>query len=328
MTANAVRPAVGGRQGAGTLDRLLRAYFWSDYARRLQSVLGIFWLLDGGLQFQSFMYSRGFLRVLDANAAGQPAWLASLLHWGVRIANGDLVVWNTLFALTQVAIGLGLLYRPLVRPALVCSFAWALFVWGFGEAFGMMFMQMAQPLTGAPGAVLLYGLIGLLAWPNGRLGGLLGVRGSKVLWCALWSVMAYLWLLAPSSDPNGTQTALTSMPSGIAGLTSLQHSLARASAGHGLVIALVLAALSLVVAIAVVAGWHPRLWLSVSIALNLVYWVLGQSLGGMFTGSGTDPNAGPLFVLLACAMVPLAASAAPPGAHRAATTSELSSHPT
>ncbi|HEY3771731.1 MAG TPA: hypothetical protein VGL69_01950 [Solirubrobacteraceae bacterium] len=305
MTANTAGSLIGETASDGGFGGRLGAYLWSDSARRLQTTLGVIWLLDGGLQFQSFMYSRGFLRMIDAGAAGQPAWLASLLHWGVRMANGDLAVWNSLFALVQVAIGLGLLYRPLVKPALIVSFAWSLFVWGFGEAFGMLFMNMAQPLTGAPGAVLLYGLIGLLAWPNGRQGGLLGVRGAKVLWCALWSVMAYLWLLAPNSSPDATHDALTSVSSGIAGLTSVQHTLARASAGHGLLIALVLGAVSLVIAIGVVAEWRPRTWLSLSIALNLGYWVLGQSLGGIFAGGATDPNAGPLFVVLACAVFPL-----------------------
>ena len=36
------------------------------------------------------------------------------------------------------------------------------------------------------------------------------------------------------------------------------------------------------------------------------FWVSGQGLGGIFTGSGTDPNTGPLIVLLALAMVPAA----------------------
>ena len=72
-----------------------------------------------------------------------------------------------------VAIGVGLLYRPLVKPALFASFGWVLVVWWFGEAFGMLFMDMAQPLTGAPGGVLMYALIGLVAWPSGHPGGLL-----------------------------------------------------------------------------------------------------------------------------------------------------------
>jgi hypothetical protein len=282
-----------------------RAYFFSDTRRTVQTVLGLLWLLDGALQFQSFMYSKGFLQLLAGSAQGQPGWLADSINWGVRMANGNLALWNTLFALTQVAIGVGLLYRRTVKPALAVSFAWALFVWGFGEAFGMMFMSMAQPLTGAPGAVLIYGLIGLVVWPNTRPGGLLGVKGAKTMWATLWLVMAWLWLLAPSSSANATHDALTGVDTGIGWLNSLQGSVAGAAKGNGLVIALVLALVSAAIGIAVAADWRPRSFLGLAIALNIVYWVLPQGLGGIFAGGSTDPNAGPLFVLLACAMYPL-----------------------
>lgn len=305
MSTSAASPLAGMRADDRLSGRRLRAYFWSDPARRVQTVLGLLWLLDGGLQFQSFMYSRAFAQMLAAGAAGQPGWLHDSVLWGARMANGNLAVWNTLFALTQVLIGLGLLYRPAVKPALVASFGWAFVVWGFGEAFGMLLMDMAQPATGAPGAVLLYGLIGLVCWPNGRPGGLVGVTGAKTMWCALWSLMAFLWLQAPSSGANATRGMLTSVPAGIGWLDHLQRSLAADAAGHGLVIALVLAALSLVIGVAVAAGWHPRAWLWVSIALSAAYWLIPQGLGGIFAGGATDPNAAPLFALLACMMLPL-----------------------
>src|ERR1700755_338518 len=92
--------------------------------RGLQITLGLVWLLDGGLQFQSFMYSHGFTDGLKEMAAGQPGWLEHSLTWASNLAAHDLGVWNTLFALVQVLIGLGLLYRPTVKPALVASFAW------------------------------------------------------------------------------------------------------------------------------------------------------------------------------------------------------------
>ena len=287
MSASTAGVSAGVRATGRPSSGWLRAYFWSDTARRVTTVLGLIWLLDGGLQFQSFMYSRGFVQLLAGGAQGQPGWLQSSVNWGARFANGDLTVWNTLFALTQVAIGFGLLYRPLVKPALAGSFVWVLIVWWFGEAFGMLFMNMAQPLTGAPGGVLMYALIGLLVWPNGRPGGLLGIRGAKIQWCALWSVMAYLWLLAANSSANATHDALLSTGSGMGWITSLQTHLASAAKGNGLIIALVLGALTLVIGIAV------------------VYWVIPQGLGGMFAGGATDPNAGPLFILLACAMFPL-----------------------
>ncbi len=210
-----------------------------------------------------------------------------------------------MFALTQVAIGLGILYRPLSKLALAGSLAWALIVWWVGEAFGMLFMDMAQPLTGAPGAVSMYGLIALLAWPNGRPGGLLGVRGAKTMWCALWLVMAWLWMLAPNSGANATRTALTTFATGIHPLDSLQSTLATAAGGHGLVIALALAGVSAAIGIAVAADWHARGFLIAAIVLNLLYWVIPQGLGGIFAGGATDLNSGPLFALLACALLPL-----------------------
>jgi len=53
------------------LDRF-RAYFWCDNVRRTQTALGLIWLLDGGLQFQGFMYSHGFPQLIAGMAAGQP----------------------------------------------------------------------------------------------------------------------------------------------------------------------------------------------------------------------------------------------------------------
>ena len=92
------------------------------------------WLLDGGLQLQSAFYSYGFTDGLREQATGQPIWLAHSITWAANFAAADLGVWNTLFALTQVLIGFGLLWRPTVRPALAASFAWVLVVWWFGEA--------------------------------------------------------------------------------------------------------------------------------------------------------------------------------------------------
>lgn len=294
------RSAAPARGGDGLAA--VRAYFASDSRRAIQSVLGLIWLLDGGLQFQSFMYSSGFPQMLTGMEAGQPHWVSSSIAWAVRIANGNLGVWNTLFALTQLAIGLGLLYRPTVKLALAGSFAWALIVWWFGEAFGMLFANAANPLTGAPGAVLLYGLIGLIVWPNDRPGGLLGVRGTKLAWAIVWGVMAWLWLLAPNSSANATHDAIANAPSGMSWLNSVLSTTARATRDNGLFIAVVLAAVSIAIGVAVGIDWQPRTFLWLAIYLNLAYWVLGQGFGGMFAGGATDPNSGPLFVLFACAL--------------------------
>jgi len=304
--------------GARTEGRLsvesVRAYFWSDNARRVQTVLGLIWLLDGGLQFQSVFYGKGFIQLLQGLTAGQPHWVASSVNWGATTLQSHQALFNTLFALVQVAIGFGLLYRRTVKPALVSSFAWALVVWWFGEAFGMMFMAttpmggapMASPLTGAPGAVLLYALIGAIVWPNGRPGGLFGARGARALWATLWLVMAWLWLVE-AGGANGITNSINAAPSGMSWLSSVQDWFATAAKGDGVAIAIVLAAVSAAIGVAVVANWRPKLFLWLAIGLNLLYWVVGQGFGGIFQGGATDPNAGPLFVLLAAAMFPLVA---------------------
>ena len=120
------------------------------------------------------------------------------------------------------------------------SFAWVLAVWWFGEAFGMMFMAttpmggipMASALTGAPGAVLLYALIGAIVWPNDRPGGLLGVRGARIAWAALWLVMAWLWLVE-AGGANGIHNAINAAPSGMSWLSSVQDGFASITKGNG-----------------------------------------------------------------------------------------------
>lgn len=297
------RAAVG-VQSESALARA-REYFFSDTRRTIQTTLGLVWLLDGALQFQSFMYGRGFIQFLLTNANGQPAWVAQSVTWGAHTLQQNQLWGNTLAALIQIVIGAGLLYRPAVKPALALSFAWALVVWWFGEAFGMLFMQMANPLTGAPGAVLLYVIIGAIVWPSDRPGGLLGVTGARAVWAGLWILMGGLWLLEVNSSANATTGAINAAPGGPGWLNFVQNSFANAAKGDGLAIALVLAAVSVAIGLGVALSWRPKVFLWIAIGLNLVYWVVGQGFGGIPAGGATDPNAGPLFVVLAVALYSL-----------------------
>ena len=135
--------------------------------RVLQIILGLFWLLDAGLQFQPFMFRSSFTTTyLLNNARNQPDVVRWIITNVGHFVGPHVAVWNTFFALIQVAIGAGLLFRRTVRPALVVSFFWAFGVWFFGEGLGQIFTGSASALTGAPGSVFLYGLIGLMAWPR------------------------------------------------------------------------------------------------------------------------------------------------------------------
>ena len=176
----------------------------------------------------------------------------------------------------------------------------------------MMFMAttpmggapMASPLTGAPGAVLLYALIGAMAWPNGRPGGLFGLRGARAVWATLWLVMAWLWLVEAGGaerDPQCDQCGAVGdeLAQQRSGLVCDRRQ------GKRPVIAIVLAALSAAIGVAVAANWRPKLFLALAVGLNLLYWVVGQGFGGIPQGGATDPNAGLLFVLLAYALYTL-----------------------
>ncbi|HEY3828509.1 MAG TPA: hypothetical protein VGL57_04875 [Solirubrobacteraceae bacterium] len=277
--------------------------------RTLQVVLGFIWLLDGALQYQSFMFHKTFVtQIIEPNSVGQPGIIAHPILWMGHLVEPRVAIFNGFAATIEVLIGLGLIYRPTVRTALLTSFAWAGGIWLFGEGLGGLATGNAAPLTGAPGAALLYVIIGLILWPRsnsqttGLNGGLLGVRGARIAWAALWLLAAGLWLVPVNRGASATHDAIAEAPSGAAWLTSIEHSGAKAAAGGGVAIAMVLALASLAIAIAVALDWHPRPFLAAACCISVAYWVGGEGLGGIFTGSGTDPGAGPLFLLLAATL--------------------------
>jgi protein SCO1/2 len=96
-------------------------------------------------------------------------------------------------------------------------------------------------------------------------------------------------------------------PHGMLWLSRIDGQAELAVLGNGGVISLVFASISAAIAVSVWANWRPHPFLVVAILLNLGYWVIGQSFGGIiYSGNATDPNAAPAFVLLALVMYSLA----------------------
>ena len=125
--------------------------------RGLQVALGLIWLTDGVLQLQPFMFTRSFVtQIITPNTIGQPRFVAWPITLAEHLIEPRVALFNAFVATLQILIGLGLLYRPTVKVALLSSFAWALGVWWIGEGLGGLFTGAASPLTGAPGAALLY----------------------------------------------------------------------------------------------------------------------------------------------------------------------------
>jgi hypothetical protein len=285
--------------------------------RGVQIALGLVWLLDGLFQFKSFMFTHGIVtEVFEPAMRGQPSFIGDPMRTFDDFYGRDLTLWNTLAGEIQIAIGLGLMCsKRLVKPALTVSIAWAIFVWWFGEGFGGLTSNaLPAPLMGAPGAVILYAIIGLLVWPTEKSKGCspaalgpLSDRGGLYFWSGLWVLSAGLWLANVNRAKEATHGMITEMAAASPHwLAKIQDSLAKQTVGHGTTIAVVLAVVSVAVAIGV---WTPlRLpALAIGIVLSLAYWLYGQDLGGPFWSEGaTDVNAGPLFVLLAFALFPVA----------------------
>ena len=132
IAAAGVRPAWRSRIGAGAGA----ARGAPDARRLLQLTLAGIWLLDGLLQYQAFMFSKGFTDMISGTASGNPRVVASPVTWNASLVQHHLVLLNTIFATIKVLIGVGIAWRPTVRVALAASIAWSLGVCGSARGSG------------------------------------------------------------------------------------------------------------------------------------------------------------------------------------------------
>lgn len=290
------------REGRGTVIRNLRV------------VLGLVWLLDGALQFQPVMFTRSFVdSVILPTAQGNAGFVAHPTVWLAHFITPNIAVWNALFATLQVALGIGIMAGAvarrgtLLRASLAGSIAWSAMVWWLSEGLGGVLMG-ASPLSGAPGAVSLYALLAILLWPLDRDGDALaaprlGGTFARMAWLGLWGFFGFL-LLQPVNQGRGAVSSLVSQAA--AGEPGVLHDLladvARSLTGAGPWVDTSLAVAMFAIGAGVVFGRHPRPFLVAAVALAGAIWLFGEALGGILTGQATDPNSGPLLVLVAACM--------------------------
>jgi hypothetical protein len=267
--------------------------------------LGVLWLLDGALQLQSSMFTKSLLNdVISPAAQGQPWFVAGPMGWAVRLLAHHVAWWNALFAAVQLAIGLAMLWRATAKAAIVTSFAWALAVWWLGEGMGGIASGHASVLTGGPGAVLLYAVVGLMLWPrDGRdasAGGLLGPVGARAAWAVLWVGAGVTQLVA-----GGLASTLSDAAGGEPGpLAALDRSIARLVTGHGVPATAILGLVEIAIGLGALWPRTLRVALIAGVVVSLFAWAAVQDFGALFTGMSTDPNAGPLFILMAACLYP------------------------
>jgi hypothetical protein len=305
----------GSHPAAPGLPRAATATWEAPDARRmLQLCLGAVWLLDAILQYQSVMFTRAFGQMLATAAPGNPTVIARPITWDASLVEHHGVTINTAFATVQLLLALGIAWRPAVKIALGASIAWSLGVWWFGEGLGAVLTGNASPVSGAPGAVIIYALLAVLLWPADRGSGpapfvaarAVGTRASRALWLVLWASLAYFSLLAANRAPQGLHDMISGMAAGQPGwLAAIDDNAAALLAHQGLAASIVLAMVLAVIAASVyLPARAARAALVLAILLTAAIWVVGEALGGILTGGGTDPNSGPLLALLALAYWP------------------------
>jgi hypothetical protein len=282
--------------------------------RGLRRALGVLWLLDGVLQLQPSMLTTRFAHQVVAPAAvGQPAWVAWPVLHGARVIGTHPVAADLVFALVQLAIGVGLLSRRWVRPALLVSVAWSLGVWVTGEGLGGIAGGSASLLTGAPGAAFLYGLLGLAAWPVPDQGAPVASGADRPsvpawfprTWAVLWVALGASALLPTDRSPARVAAQLSAtagqVPSWLGRIDQASAGLAGRSGGLGVALLVLVP-----VAIGLCGLGHGRqrvvaAWAGMAVAVAT--WVVGESFGQLFSGLATDPNTGPLLVVAALALL-------------------------
>lgn len=272
-------------------------------ARRLQVALGCLWLLDGALQLQPFMLGTGFAHeVLAPAAAGQPSLVAVPARWAADVIAAHPVAWDVPFATVQILLGAGMLLLRNVRPVLAASVAWALGVWFFGEGLSGLPTGHASLLSGAPGAVLLYAVLALAAWPRNGRSDEPPASWLPLAWATLWIGAALLQALPPNA--SGAAVAGTLRANGAPRvLAGLQSSLAGWIATHGTSAVIGLVVAEALIGLASLERRTVRLGAGAGLLLCLAIWAIGQNFGGLYTGRATDPNTAPLLALTAVALL-------------------------
>lgn len=286
-----------------------------DLQRTFQLVLATIWLLDAVLQIQPFMFTRGsngFSGMLNSVAAGNPGWVAHSITWNASNVYHDPVLSNTIFALVQFLIAFGIVWKRSVKPALALSIVWSLSVWWFGEGLGNIAHGGATPFGGGPGGVLFYAVLAVLLWPSERsnrpfvAARSVGVTAAKAIWAVVWALLALLAVVGSGRSPQSLHDLVAAYTGEPGWLAHIDRSTESLLLRHGTTAAILLAVICVVVAVGVyLPDPVTKFTLVLGMVVFVVIWVATQDFGGILAGGATDPNSGPLVIILALLYWPL-----------------------
>jgi hypothetical protein len=268
--------------------------------------LALLWTVDGLLELQPHM-ALDELDIVLMGGWGQPNWYINWLsnhfiawiyqdHWAAALDGLVLGI--------QVALGLAIWVGRETRwgrLAVYVSLLWAAAVWAVAEWMGGLFGGMTF-FTGGPGAVVLYAYGGLLLLvPARRYEDPLFARRLRQALGAWWGLGALLQVMPPwwgagqLAEAIQENLVLTPQSGRTAPIAWLVHwCFAAPVTTNGLMAAAM-------AAVALLLWFRPdsRLTLGLAVTWFLIVWWLGENFGGLAGGVATDPNSGPLWILLA-----------------------------
>jgi hypothetical protein len=291
-------------------------------------ILGALWLIDGLLQLQPKMFTMDMVNgIMVPTMHSQPYLIATSLQWLITMTTLHLTLVNLVIAIVQICLGIGLLLfsERWVKGLVIASVIWALIVWFGGEGFSMLLAAQGSIITGAPGAVLLYLLLGLVVYPRphpqsyitskgaeakvaeGELLSRVQLRGVLAgfwLFAALLQLQPYWWQEDQISRVIGAMTGQGGLNGVLVDPILQAFSNITASVEIPLNIALILVFLALGLVLALLKEEQMRPALIASIVASLVIWYCSEGLGQIFTGMSTDFNSGLLLVVIGLACWP------------------------
>lgn len=300
--------------------------------RQLQVILGLLWIFDGLLQLQTKMFTSSFTSLVISPAGqGQPRFISGAINLAIHIFLFHPAIFNSLVIVTQVGIGTLILFRKSTRLGLILSILWGLIVWYVGEGAGGIFSGHTLLLMGAPGAALIYVLLSLSVLPKKISDKKTTPKNEPAYWLAF--VWAFIWvggaifqLLPGQNSVSDVSSMIAGNASGSPGwlayidnhiayainatgspmqstnnmhMSMNQMAMMQTNGKSGFWLILLIAAVQIYIGLAVFVGGRYRMSAIASgIVLSLVFWVVGQSFGGILISLATDPNTGPLIVIL------------------------------
>ncbi|HEY7147693.1 MAG TPA: hypothetical protein VH637_25895 [Streptosporangiaceae bacterium] len=197
----------------------------------------------------------------DAGGHGgrQPAVISRPITWNATLVAHHAALLNAIFATIQLLLGIGIAWRPAARVALAASIAWSLGVWWFGEGLGMVLAGDTSPVSGAPGAAILYSLLAVLLWPADRgrpapftAARAVGAPVARALWLVLWLSLAYFALTPANRAPQALHDMIAGMADDEPGwVAAIEQNAAALVAHQGLAASVVLAAALMIIALGV-----------------------------------------------------------------------------